>query len=299
MKTIQYIKEVSTLEELKKAYKKLAVMYHPDLGGDTAIMQAINNEYDYLFEELKNVHKNQKGEYYTKETDEKPEAWREVMKVNRKITKAKKQMKIICSACFFALFIMITPARAGYIGNKINEWLTESFKSMIGFFIDLFKGMVTAMETELPQVHTYYLLFISLCGILIVAVVGVRIFAAIVQEGERASGIYGHVELAFFTIATPVVAMSVATENSSFLPTWWRQLIAINLSLVAQMICFALMLKGVVNLPSGILYFMLTIGAGILLLRGPALIHSLFQTSGVGKKVMQGAGSLARRIGGR
>lgn len=108
-----------------------------------------------------------------------------------------------------------------------------------------------------------------------------------------------YVELAFFTIATPVVAMSVATENSSFLPTWWRQLIAINLSLVAQMICFALMLKGVVNLPSGILYFMLTIGAGILLLRGPALIHSLFQTSGVGKKVMQGAGSLARRIGGR
>ena len=33
-----------TLEELKKQYKKLAVAHHPDLGGNTADMQEINNE---------------------------------------------------------------------------------------------------------------------------------------------------------------------------------------------------------------------------------------------------------------
>lgn len=75
-----YIKGVTTLEELKKEYKRLAMLYHPDLGGDTETMKDINNEYDSLFEELKNTHKNKEGEYYTKETTaETAEEWREVI----------------------------------------------------------------------------------------------------------------------------------------------------------------------------------------------------------------------------
>lgn len=58
-------KEVVTLEDLKKAYYKLALKHHPDRGGDLETMKVINAEYDALFERVKNVHKTHKGETYT------------------------------------------------------------------------------------------------------------------------------------------------------------------------------------------------------------------------------------------
>ncbi len=42
-----YFKECTTLEEVKAMYKQLAKQHHPDCGGDTATMQAINSEYAY------------------------------------------------------------------------------------------------------------------------------------------------------------------------------------------------------------------------------------------------------------
>jgi len=54
-----------TLEELKAQYKQLAKKHHPDRGGDTATMQAINAEYDELFPRLKDTHKTKDGETYT------------------------------------------------------------------------------------------------------------------------------------------------------------------------------------------------------------------------------------------
>ncbi|MPM03141.1 hypothetical protein SDC9_49401 [bioreactor metagenome] len=41
------------LDELKKAYKAAAMKNHPDMGGDTATMQAVNAEYEARFEVLK------------------------------------------------------------------------------------------------------------------------------------------------------------------------------------------------------------------------------------------------------
>ena len=45
-----YFTNISSLEELKKHYKDLAMKHHPDRGGDTATMQEINNEYRYFCE---------------------------------------------------------------------------------------------------------------------------------------------------------------------------------------------------------------------------------------------------------
>ena len=55
---MKYFKNVSTVEELKKVYKKLARENHPDMGGDIAIMQAINNEFDMLVATLPNTVRN-------------------------------------------------------------------------------------------------------------------------------------------------------------------------------------------------------------------------------------------------
>ena len=54
-----------TLEELKTMYRKLAMQHHPDRGGKTEDMKAVNKEYDELFSKLKNVHKTKEGETYT------------------------------------------------------------------------------------------------------------------------------------------------------------------------------------------------------------------------------------------
>lgn len=45
----------ANLDELKAAYRKAAMKYHPDRGGDTATMQRINNEYEAAFNRLKNA----------------------------------------------------------------------------------------------------------------------------------------------------------------------------------------------------------------------------------------------------
>ncbi len=39
------LSEVRSLDELKKNYKKLALVYHPDAGGTTELMQQLNEEY--------------------------------------------------------------------------------------------------------------------------------------------------------------------------------------------------------------------------------------------------------------
>jgi hypothetical protein len=44
---MRYFKDCKTIEEVKAEYKHLAKKHHPDCGGDTATMQAINTEYAF------------------------------------------------------------------------------------------------------------------------------------------------------------------------------------------------------------------------------------------------------------
>lgn len=64
-----YFNNCRTLDELKKEYRRLTMLHHPDRGGDTATMQAINVEYETLFPVLKLAY-NQTAEQPTHETAE-------------------------------------------------------------------------------------------------------------------------------------------------------------------------------------------------------------------------------------
>lgn len=54
----KYFENISTLEDLRKQYKELLKLHHPDNGGDLQIMQAVNAEYDRMFKMLKDRHEN-------------------------------------------------------------------------------------------------------------------------------------------------------------------------------------------------------------------------------------------------
>jgi hypothetical protein len=44
----QFFKECLSLDEAKREYKRLALLHHPDRGGDTATMQEINRQYEEI-----------------------------------------------------------------------------------------------------------------------------------------------------------------------------------------------------------------------------------------------------------
>lgn len=73
---MKYFINCHTLEELKKEYRRLCMLHHPDRGGDAATMAAINNEYDDTFRRM------QRGETSgsrAQQSQESPEAFRAVI----------------------------------------------------------------------------------------------------------------------------------------------------------------------------------------------------------------------------
>ena len=68
----KFFEDCKNLDDLKAAYRKAALQYHPDLGGDTATMQAINAEYAARFEVLKRGQNERAAEDTTGRTQARP-----------------------------------------------------------------------------------------------------------------------------------------------------------------------------------------------------------------------------------
>lgn len=64
---MKFFTNCTTLDELKKEFRRLCMIHHPDRGGDTATMAAINAEYEALFPVLKLAY-NKTAETPTHET---------------------------------------------------------------------------------------------------------------------------------------------------------------------------------------------------------------------------------------
>ena len=87
-----YFKNCRNLDELKKEYRRLCMLHHPDTGhGDEETMKAINNEHDRVFETLK-AEQNRRAtwedaeraagrrtETYTKHTTETAQEFRDII----------------------------------------------------------------------------------------------------------------------------------------------------------------------------------------------------------------------------
>lgn len=48
-KTMTFFKRVKSLDDLKTQFRALAMLHHPDRGGELTTMQAVNAEYDSLY----------------------------------------------------------------------------------------------------------------------------------------------------------------------------------------------------------------------------------------------------------
>jgi len=72
-----YLDNCKTIEELKAGYRTWTKKLHPDLGGDTESMKILNNEYDELFNVLKNKHNATHDEKH--QCTETPEEFRDII----------------------------------------------------------------------------------------------------------------------------------------------------------------------------------------------------------------------------
>ena len=82
---MKYFNTCNTAEELKKEYRKLAKQLHPDLGGNEEEFKVMQNEFEKMWERLKNIHTNSEGETYTKETAETPQEFINIIDVLTKL----------------------------------------------------------------------------------------------------------------------------------------------------------------------------------------------------------------------
>nr|DAI27753.1 MAG TPA: Dna-J like membrane chaperone protein [Caudoviricetes sp.] len=76
---MKYFASCATLDALKHEYRRLCKIYHPDLGGDTATMAAINNDYDEAFRRLQSGRTTTQQTAEAHEAEETPEAFRAVI----------------------------------------------------------------------------------------------------------------------------------------------------------------------------------------------------------------------------
>ena len=72
-----YFDKCKTLDELKAEYRRLAVKYYPDAGGDLETMKAVNAEHDRVFEILKKKHNDSADECH--QTTETAEEFRDII----------------------------------------------------------------------------------------------------------------------------------------------------------------------------------------------------------------------------
>lgn len=155
---MKYLSEnIRTLEELKKAYHRLCLKLHPDVGGSDEEMKILNAEYETLFERVKNIHVNKDGETYEKKTQETPE---EFQWLNAELLKLDG-IEIEIIGCFVWITGVTKPhkERLKALGFRWHSKKHSWYKSPDGYrrwgkgeyTIDEIRGMYSNMKIHKEQ----------------------------------------------------------------------------------------------------------------------------------------------------
>lgn len=103
-----------------------------------------------------------------------------------------------------------------------------------------------------------------------------------------------HADFVLLQILAVGAAVSIASDNYDYSDTWARESISQIISIVIHMLLMAAMFSLIENLTSWY-QFMLIIGCGILIIRGPTSLRSIWYSSG-GAKGALNAGKVSTRM---
>jgi len=149
-----------------------------------------------------------------------------------------------------------------YIIDNIGEISTTLVNDMIDpnseYFVEVFNGTIS----------------IIVFGIFITFVFIFFIFKMVLTQAN----------ILLNEILTPLVAISVMTENYNFVENWWRDLIMHSLTIIVLAISLLLFIESIsLNQGEPFKQLPLIIGSGAMVITGPTLVKSIWYKSGLGR----------------
>lgn len=108
-------------------------------------------------------------------------------------------------------------------------------------------------------------------------------------------------DMAWYNLAIPFAAISIATETFDYASTWWKKLVYYNISMLSQVMSLTLTIWCFTHLAKyGFIAFMGCIGFGWLVLHTPHVIQDFWASTGITKSTsrsaMRGIGNMRRAM---
>lgn len=177
--------------------------------------------------------------------------------------------------------IVLMPFVISVTMNGIVQPISSYFIDQMGVLtVNNIEGALNA--ESMPDIFSEGLNQVILMLFLLV-VIGFYAFKLFVSQAQ----------ILILEILSPIVAVSVVSEDFDFMDNWWRDLLSHTLTIIVLTLCMALFTEALTmdtDTIWGKLPFL--IGTGALVLGGPSLLKSIWFSSGAGRA----GGGVARTL---
>jgi len=184
------------------------------------------------------------------------------------------------------LFIM--PVAIALVMNGIIEPFTD-------FFIGLMGDELIVSVEGLVGSESFVDAFGGVLGQLLI-----WLFVMIVLGFFTVKIFVEQAQLLMDEILSPLVAISVVSENFNFVDNWWRDIVSHTVTIIVLTLSMALFVEAL-TMEADTIWPKLPalIGTGVLVISGPSLVKSIWYSSGAGKTGQGMARSAMRMISRR